>query len=106
MIQPLQITQIIQLIEARIGLSASTLERIGIADLVQQVVTGDVETYLRQLRTGDENSPEWQRLIHALTIGETYFLRDKQHFAILRERASEISAPPIPHTKQKIKRSR
>lgn len=85
MIQPLQITQIIQLIEDRIGLSAITLERVGIADLIQQVVTGDVEDYLRQLRIGNENDPEWQRLIHALTIGETYFLRDKQHFSILRE---------------------
>lgn len=85
MIQPLQITQIIQMIEARVGLSANTLEHIGIADLVRQVVIGDVESYLRQLRTGDENSPAWQRLIHALTIGETYFLRDKRHFAILRE---------------------
>jgi chemotaxis protein methyltransferase CheR len=85
MIQAIQITQIIQLIEARVGLSANTLERIGIADLVQQVIVGDVESYLRQLRTGDENSPEWQHLIHALTIGETYFLRDKQHFRILRE---------------------
>jgi chemotaxis protein methyltransferase CheR len=85
MIQPLQITQIIQLIESRIGLSANTLERIGIADLVRQVVVGDVEDFLRQLRTGDEDSLAWQRLIHALTIGETYFLRDKRHFAILRE---------------------
>lgn len=85
MIQPLQITQIIHLIETRIGLSANTLERIGIADLVQQVLDEDVESYLHELRTGDENSPAWQRLIHALTIGETYFLRDKRHFTILRE---------------------
>lgn len=85
MIQPLQITQIIQMIEARVGLSANTLKHIGIADLLRQVVVGDVESYLRQLRTGNESSPAWQRLIHALTIGETYFLRDKRHFAILRE---------------------
>jgi chemotaxis methyl-accepting protein methylase len=80
-----QIAQAIQLIESRIGLSATTLERIGLSLILQQASSGDVENYLRQLQSTDEHSPAWQRLIYALTIGETYFLRDSSHFNILRE---------------------
>jgi chemotaxis protein methyltransferase CheR len=80
-----QISQAIQLIEARIGLSATTLERIGLSQILQQASSGDLDTYLRQLQNSDEHSPAWQRLIYALTIGETYFLRDSSHFTILRE---------------------
>lgn len=80
-----QLTQAINLIEQRTGLSADTLQRIGIGDLLQQISEGDADTLLRQLQNDDLSSPEWQRLIHALTIGETYFLRDTRHFQILRE---------------------
>jgi chemotaxis protein methyltransferase CheR len=80
-----QIAQAIQLIESRIGLSATTLERIGLSLILQQASSGDIESYLRQLQSTDEHSPAWQRLIYALTIGETYFLRDSSHFNILRE---------------------
>src|SRR5688572_23640502 len=80
-----QLSQAIQLIESRIGLSATTLERIGLCQIMNQAAGGDFEAYLRQLQTSDEHSPAWQRLIYALTIGETYFLRDTSHFNILRE---------------------
>jgi chemotaxis protein methyltransferase CheR len=80
-----QLSQAIQLIESRIGLSATTLERIGLSQILQQASSGDVDSYLRQLQGSDEHSPAWQRLIYALTIGETYFLRDTSHFTILRE---------------------
>lgn len=84
-ITPSNITQAIKLIENRLGLSATTLARIGLGDLLQQISLGDINPYLQKLQTSDEQSPDWQRLIHALTIGETYFLRDKAHFNILRE---------------------
>lgn len=82
---PPNITQAIQLIESRLGLSGATLARIGLGELLQQISLGDTNTYLQKLTVSDEHSPDWQRLIHALTIGETYFLRDKEHFRILRE---------------------
>lgn len=80
-----QLNQAIQLIESRIGLSAATLERIHLDEILEQASGGDVESYLRQLQSSDEHSPAWQRLIYAITIGETYFLRDTSHFTILRE---------------------
>lgn len=80
-----QLTQTIKLIETRLGLSPTTLKRIGLADLLEQISSGDTHNFLCLLRESDEHSPAWQNLIHALTIGETYFLRDKEHFRILRE---------------------
>ena|GEM_PF-552322 len=80
-----QLTQAIKLIETRLGLSPTTLKRIGLADLLEQISSGDTNNFLRLLGESDEHSPAWQRLVHALTIGETYFLRDKEHFRILRE---------------------
>lgn len=82
---PFIIKQAIQLIETRLGLSGVTLARIGLADLLQQLSFDDIPPYLQKLENSAESSPDWQRLIHALTIGETYFLRDKEHFRILRE---------------------
>lgn len=79
------LTQIITLIEKRLGLSATTLTRIGLENILQQVSSGDTDNFLALLLSTDEHHPVWQRLIHALTIGETYFLRDKEHFRILRE---------------------
>lgn len=84
-ITPSNITHAISLIENRLGLSATTLARIGLGDLLQQISLGEINTYLQKLQTSDEHSADWQRLIHALTIGETYFLRDKAHFNILRQ---------------------
>jgi chemotaxis protein methyltransferase CheR len=79
------LTQAITLIEQRTALSAETLRRIGIGELLEQIASGEVESYLKQLHTSNVDSAGWQRLIHSLTIGETYFLRDKRHFQILRE---------------------
>jgi chemotaxis protein methyltransferase CheR len=84
-IHSFQLTQAITLIEQRCGLSAETLQRIGIGALLEQIAGGDTDALLQRLQTGDEQHPDWQHLLHALTIGETYFLRDKRHFDILRE---------------------
>jgi chemotaxis protein methyltransferase CheR len=84
-IHAFQLTQAITLIEQRTGLSAETLQRIGIGELLEQISMGDVDALLRKLHSSDLTSAEWQRLLHSLTIGETYFLRDKRHFDILRE---------------------
>jgi chemotaxis protein methyltransferase CheR len=80
-----QIAQAITLIETRTGLSARTLERIGIEELLLQLSGGKLDDYIRNLHRQPETNPDWQRLIHTLTIGETYFMRDQRHFEILRE---------------------
>lgn len=77
--------QFSQLIETRIGLSALTQQRVGLAAILSTVFGSDWTGALHQLRHAPEADPQWQHLIHALTIGETYFLRDKLHFKILRE---------------------
>lgn len=73
-------TEIIQLIEDRTGINARTIAR---ADLSAWFNRLDVAV----LRDVPLTNARWQRLIHALTIGETYFLRDKQHFQFLRQTA-------------------
>ena len=84
MISTALLSQAIALIEQRTGLSVQTQHRANIGELLHDISMGEPESFLRTLRSSDDTSPEWQRLIHVLTIGETYFLRDKRHFEILR----------------------
>lgn len=53
-------------------------------DLMLSIFQDDPEQAYRQLSTGQETDPLWQRVIQTLTIGETYFLRDRAHFRLLR----------------------
>jgi len=76
----------IQLIEGRTGLAVSSLLRTDVSHVVAQLSRGDVEAWLAELQHSSEDAPTWQRLIAALTIGESYFMRDLQHFRFLRER--------------------
>lgn len=76
---------LIGLIQERVGLSKYTQERADIANLAERLSGGDVLVYCQRLKASTESDAIWQDLIHALTIGETYFLRNKQQFAILRE---------------------
>lgn len=75
----------IGLIQQRVGLSKYTQNRADIATLLERFSDGNVLAYSQRLRASTLDSAIWQDLIHALTIGETYFLRDKQQFTILRE---------------------
>lgn len=84
-IDPQHLQACIELIEQRIGLSRATQTRIGIAQLLSQISHEGYPHLLDDLRSNSEYEPVWQRLIHSLTIGETYFLRDQRHFRILRE---------------------
>lgn len=76
-----------QLIEARTGLAVST--QFGSATLLPLLETlsqGDTVGYVRKMQAARDGDPEWQAIIKALTIGETYFMRDTAHFALLRTR--------------------
>jgi chemotaxis protein methyltransferase CheR len=76
----------IQLIEGRTGLAVSSLLKADVSYIVARLSHGDMEAWLAELQRSPEDAPVWQRLIAALTIGETYFMRDLQHFRLLRER--------------------
>lgn len=78
-------TQFMQLIEERIGLSPVTQQQVGLANILNNLFPAQPAKVLQRLRQAPEADAEWQALIHALSIGETYFLRDKLHFKILRE---------------------
>lgn len=74
------------LIEARIGLAVSTQFRGELAPLLrEQAGDGGLSGLLAALRASPVTAPVWQRLIQALTIGETYFFRDSAHFHLLRD---------------------
>lgn len=79
------ITQAIRAIEARSGLSAGTLRRAEITQLLNDLSGGDVPRFVERLISRDLSSPEWQAVFRAIAIGETYFMRDGAHFKLLRE---------------------
>jgi chemotaxis protein methyltransferase CheR len=72
------------LIEQRTGLAATTQFRADLDTILNYLAEGDLERYVRTLHRTLETDPAWQKLMHALTIGETYFLRDKGHFNLLK----------------------
>jgi chemotaxis protein methyltransferase CheR len=73
------------LIEQRIGLAATTRLRTDLDAILNFLAEGELERYVGLLQRSPETDPAWQRLVHALTIGETYFLRDRGHFHILKD---------------------
>jgi chemotaxis protein methyltransferase CheR len=72
------------LIEQRTGIAAHTQLRGALADTLLTLATGDLDAYLKTLEATPVKHDHWQALIDTLTIGETYFLRDKVHFHLLR----------------------
>lgn len=79
------IVQAIELIESRIGIAVGKQFHYEFDDLFRRLAQGDPADYLQKLRNQDANTPEWQRLINTLTIGETYFLREENHFELLKK---------------------
>lgn len=71
-----------QLIEERIGLTNKS--RNDFEAILDELSAGDRDTYLKLLHSKSDSSEEWQRLIRKLSIGETYFFRDRSHFHLMR----------------------
>ncbi len=65
------------LIEKRIGIAVQTSLYGVLDDVLLTLANGDVNDYLDNLESGKETDQLWQKLVDALTIGETYFLRDE-----------------------------
>jgi chemotaxis protein methyltransferase CheR len=82
---PIQPQNVIHaLIEERIGLVQSVQRRINLESVLDELADGDAEAFVRDLQTSPDSAPSWQRLIRALTIGETYFFRNRAHFDLLK----------------------
>jgi chemotaxis protein methyltransferase CheR len=84
------VSQIITLIEQKAGLVLREAHRQAdvqraITLTVAELKLRDVETLYYQLQQHDFQHSIWQTLIQLLTIGETYFFRNKAHFDALRE---------------------
>lgn len=75
-----------RLIEQRTGLNVYAQFRNELQPLLEQLAGGDLVWLLKHLQATSETDPQWQALINTLTIGETYFMRDKEHFRLLRTR--------------------
>jgi chemotaxis protein methyltransferase CheR len=79
------LSQITRLIEQRTGLTASTQLHAEIDGLARQAGKGNLEVVFKTLQAHDETAALWQQILRALTIGETYFVRDAEYFRLLRE---------------------
>jgi len=86
------------LIEQRTGLAARVQFGDDLQPLLETLAQGDLPAYLDKMRSARETDPVWQAVIKALTIGETYFMRDKAHFQTLR---THILPPLIAARRQK-----
>ncbi|MFC1849521.1 CheR family methyltransferase [candidate division CSSED10-310 bacterium] len=86
---PAEYSRFRDLILARTGLyypekKKKDLERGLAASLIQANIP-DINTLYQHLQRFDEENPLWSVVINALTIGETYFFRNKLHFKVLKE---------------------
>lgn len=82
-VEPL-VAQASELIEQRTGLAVGAQFRIDLKSILEDLAGGDLPQFLVRMRASHETSPEWQALLRALTIGETYFFRDTLPFELLR----------------------
>jgi chemotaxis protein methyltransferase CheR len=80
------------LIEARTGLSVATRLRSDLQHILSQLAGDDLAGFTHTLQHSPTHAPEWQAVVRALTIGETYFFRDAEMFRLLR---SQVLLPLI-----------
>lgn len=84
LLSPASLAELSNLIETRTGIAVHAQFRETLYELLTLLEKTDVESYIAQLTNSRETDPSWQTIINALTIGETYFLRDRAHFHLLR----------------------
>ena len=78
-----------ELVAGRLGLDfpearQADLER-GLIRTARTSPASDPQTYLTWLATRRDDDPEWRRLAGHLTVGETYFFRDRACFEALEQ---------------------
>jgi chemotaxis protein methyltransferase CheR len=59
--------------------------RRGLGEALEASSCTGLDEYYRLLQYSPSNSSEWDNLVSALTVGETYFFRNKGHFDALAE---------------------
>ncbi len=77
------IVQAAALIESRAGLACVESPRIHLENVLSDLAGNDLRGFIAALRAAPESAPEWQALMRALVIGETYFFRNRVYFDLL-----------------------
>lgn len=72
------------LIEHRLGLARSRVLHTNLPAILDEIAPDGPAALVRTLQRAPETSEAWQRLIRALMIGETYFLRSRVHLDVLK----------------------
>ncbi|MFP4321492.1 MAG: CheR family methyltransferase [Anaerolineales bacterium] len=84
-----QFYQLRDLLKARSGLYYADMQRAdllaGVHDAWQETPFTSYEAYIHALHANPIDTPLWKTLLRVLTIGETYFFRNRWHFQALRE---------------------
>lgn len=81
---PPEFAQIEALIEQRLGLDIARRTNLNLAEILYSITDLPPFKLRFQLQNQPTHSPLWQKLIRELTIGETYFFRNRAQFDILR----------------------
>jgi chemotaxis protein methyltransferase CheR len=58
----------------------------GLSEALEVSASDGLSSYYELLRSNPPTHPEWDRLVGCLTVGETYFFRNKGHFDALANR--------------------
>ncbi len=79
--------QFCELIQARTGLILNVHQRADVAVILNNLVADEAmpaEDLLALLSQSPSSHPFWRRIIHIVTVGETYFFRNMAQFDALR----------------------
>lgn len=81
--------ELLKVIETRIGLIISPSQTHKLYEIVEKECKKhrySPSTYLDLLKAASEHSPLLKTLVHAMTIGESYFFRDKKQMELLENK--------------------
>jgi len=82
---PQLLARISVLIEQRTGMAQGAQSPANLDAALRELAGENPEIFLHTLAYSSEAAAPWQDLLNALFIGETYFLRNRAHFTLLRQ---------------------
>jgi chemotaxis protein methyltransferase CheR len=83
-IQPHQLDQLNALVHERAGLQIEAHRLPGVLQALRQAHVADFQEAIQALASSAIDSVLWQSLLSIITIGETYFFRNKSHLDALQ----------------------